>query len=82
MRLAALACLLPLCACVSAGPVISGYNGDSVSIQAPGLEPKSPPSADEVALAAETCGANGKQARYASKRFVADATVEYLFLCV
>ena len=81
MRLAALACLLPLCACVTSAPAVSSYNGDSVTVQAPGLEPTSPPGPDEVAVANEVCASGGKTARYASKRMVADARVEFLFLC-
>lgn len=81
MRLAALACLLPLAACVASEPAVSSYNGDSVTVQAPGLEPNSPPGPDEVAVANATCATGGKQARYASKRFVSEARVEYLFLC-
>jgi hypothetical protein len=61
---------------------VSSFNGSSVTVQAPGLEITSPPGADDVAAANATCATAGKQARYASKRFVSDARVEYLFLCV
>lgn len=59
-------------------PVVSAYNGNSVSIQSPGLDPTSPPAPSDVALASKTCG---KPARFASGRMVADARVEYLFIC-
>ena len=81
MRFIALACLLPLCACVIPEPVVSGFNGDSVSIQGPGLS-MSPPGAEDTALANATCADAGKRARYASTRMVGEARVEYLFLCV
>jgi hypothetical protein len=81
MRLVALVCLLPLAACVIPEPVVSGFNGDSVSIQGPGLS-MSPPGEGDIALANATCADAGKRARYASTRMVADARVEYLFLCI
>lgn len=82
MRLAALACLLALTACVIPEPVVSGFNGSSVTVQAAGLEPTSPPGPDEIAVANDACATAGKSARFASKRIVGDGRVEYLFLCV
>lgn len=75
----AVACLL-LSACVAGGmdPVVSAYNGTTVSLQVPGLS--IPPRAfpDEQELADQTCG--GK-ASYASSRMVSDSRVEMLFIC-
>lgn len=75
----AVACLL-LSACVAGGmdPVVSAYNGNTVSLQVPGLSipPKAFP--DEQALADATCKGN---ASYASSRMVSDARVEMLFIC-
>jgi len=59
-------------------PVVSHYNGNTVSIQGPGLAPSSPPGPEDIALATETCG---KPARYASGRMVGEARVELLFIC-
>lgn len=64
--------------CVSSEPVVSSYNGSSVSIQTPGIQASVPPSTDEIALAAKTCQG---PVEYASGRKVADATIEYLFIC-
>lgn len=81
MRRLTIACLLPLCACVVPEPVVSGFNGNSVSIQGPGLTP-SAPGPDDTALAQSTCANTGKRAEYASARMVGDARVEWLYLCV
>ena len=78
MRFVFLAAMLPLAACVIPPPVVSNFNGSSVSIQTPGISPTSPPAADDLALATATCG---KPARFASGRKVADARIEYLFIC-
>ena len=68
-----------LSACVgSMAPVVSAYNGASVSVQEPGLSTNSPPSAEAAQSASATCG---KPASYASARMVTDSTVEYLFIC-
>jgi hypothetical protein len=78
MRYALLSVVL-LSACVAMPePVVSAYNGSTVSIQGPGLAPPSAPGADDIALASATCG--GK-ATYASGRMVGDAWVERLFIC-
>jgi len=63
-------------------PVVSAYNGDSVSIQEPGLSATTPPGVDTDALANSVCGERGARARFASGRMVSDATVEYLYLCI
>lgn len=79
MRYALLSVVL-LSACVAGGmdPVVSAYNGSTVSLQVPGLSipPKAFP--DEQAVAEQTCG--GK-ASYASSRMVSDSRVEMLFIC-
>lgn len=75
---AAMAAFGFLGACVDTSPVVSAYNGNSVSIQTPGLNPYSPPAAEDAALAAKTCQGN---AEFASGRMIADAVVEYLFIC-
>jgi hypothetical protein len=80
MRYALLA-VLPLCACVMEPPAVSGFNGNSVAIQSPGLT-ASNPGPEETALANETCAAVGKRARLASNRMVSDTRTEHLFLCV
>lgn len=82
MRLAIVLSAIALAGCVASEPAISSFNGSSVTVQAAGLEPNSPPGPEEIAVANEACGSAGKQARYASKRFVGEARVEYLFLCV
>jgi hypothetical protein len=79
MRLTIALLALPLAACVGGmDPVVSGYNGNTVTLQVPGLS--IPPSAapDEQALAASTCGGT---AAYASSRMVSDSRVEMLFIC-
>lgn len=78
----ALAGFAGLAGCMSMEPVVADYNGHSVKIQAPGLEPSSPPSPAEDAKAQEVCGAAGKTAKYASARLISDATKEYLYLCI
>lgn len=78
----ALACLGLVAGCVTTEPVVSGFNGSSVSIQRPGLAPASGPGPEEIALAQETCRAIGKNARHASNRMVSEYTTEHLFLCL
>ena len=78
MRYAVLSGVL-LSACVAVpASVVSGYNGDTVTIQGPGLSATSGYAPDELALAKATCG--GK-ATYMSSRMVSDTWVEELFLC-
>lgn len=65
-------------------PAISGYNGDTVSIQANGNEAyNTRPTNDIIALATSTCEKGGKRAEYASTTTsVAYFRNEHLFLCV
>lgn len=75
---AAMAALGFLGACVDTSPVVSAYNGDSVTIQRPGLPPASGPGPEEIALAADTCGGTAK---LASNRMYDEYTTEHLFIC-
>ena len=78
MRYALLSVVL-LSGCITIPePVVSAYNGSTVSIQGPGLAPPSAPDTDDIALASATCG--GK-AVYASGRMVSESWVERLFIC-
>lgn len=76
--IAILAAASALAGCVTTDPVVSAYNGSSVSIQGPGLPPASGPAPDAIALAKETCGGN---ATPASNRMVGEYTTEHLFIC-
>jgi hypothetical protein len=78
MRFVFLAAILPLAGCVIPPPVVSSFNGSSVTVQTPGINPTTPPDAKETAVASAACG---KPARFASGRKVADARIEYLFIC-
>jgi hypothetical protein len=65
-------------------PAISGYNGDTVTIQADGNEAyNTRPTNDIIALATSTCGRGGKSAEYASTTTsVAYFRNEHLFICL
>ncbi len=60
-------------------PVVSQFNGNTVSIQGAGLAPVSAPGSDDITLAEATCGG---AVRYASGSVVADGLVERLFICI
>lgn len=74
-----------LSACASDGsqvqPVVSGFNGSSVSIQQAAMW-RSDPLPQTTAEAASVCARVGKQAEYASMRMVGEFTGEFLYLCV
>lgn len=81
MRLATLACLLPLCACVEAAPpMVSDYNGNLVKLvyhNVPlGNSYKGSPL---YAKAVEVCG---RDATYQGMRQISEYQGEHAFLCV
>lgn len=79
MRIALIALPLALSACLEPSPpVVSAFNGNTVTIQTPGLFATEPPYEDDMALARATCG---KPARYASGRMVGEYHVDKLFIC-
>lgn len=79
-----LAAALAMAACTTteAVPVISGFNGDSVSLQGPGFFGNEKPSQAFLDEANRLCGRRGMKAEYASSRMVADYTMEHLYLCI
>ena len=84
MKIAVLAIpalVLTACAGELAPPVVSGFNGDSVSVQDAGMFPREP-RAEVIAEAQRVCGRAGNAAEYASTRQVSDFVQEHLFLCI
>ena len=78
MRYALLSVVL-LSGCITIPePVVSAYNGSTVSLQTPGISIPSKAFPDEQALADQTCKS---KASYASSRKVSDAMLEMLFIC-
>lgn len=85
-----LAVFSTLTACVAVNPeektspLVSSYNGATVSIQADGNEAyNTSPTNDIRALATSICGKGGKKPEYAStKTSVGYFRNEHLFLCL
>lgn len=82
MRAFILTAFVAVSACVLPPSVVSSFNGDSVTVQRPGLAPASGPGPEEIALANKTCATAGKTARIASNRMVSESQTEHLFLCL
>lgn len=78
------AALLPVVACspTTDTPVISGFNGDSVSLQGAGFLSASKPGPAFDAEANRLCARRGTKAEYASSRMVGEYTAEHLYLCI
>lgn len=76
-----LASALALSAC-DVRPVVSGFNGSSVSIQTSAFTPVKEAKASTQAEANRICGKVGKRAEYASTRALPDYNSEHLYLCL
>lgn len=76
------ALIMSACTTTEAVPVISGFNGDSVSLQGPGFFGTEKPTQAFLDEANRLCGRRGMKAEYASSRMVADYTMEHLYLCI
>ncbi|OWY10824.1 hypothetical protein B6V74_02005 [Thioclava sp. F42-5] len=75
--------LLPfLAGCVPATPIVSDYNGDSVTIQTSMLADQAEVKVNAQAEADRICAKKDKRAEYASSRQVAEYTNAHLFLCL
>jgi hypothetical protein len=80
--------IIALCGAVSGcepianPPIVSGFNGSSVGIQAAGFFGNEKPTPEHAAEAARICGKVQKNAEYASSRMVSDYQIEHLYLCL
>ena len=82
MKRIALILPLAIAACVPAQPIVSDYNGDSVTIQSSQFANRDQALAAAKEEAGRICAKNGRRAEYASTRVVAEYTNGDLFLCL
>ena len=73
---------MPLAACVAANPIVSEFNGNSVSIQTSQLSTEGTAKANGQIEADRICGKVGKRAEYASTRVLPNYIQESLYLCL
>lgn len=74
--------LLSLAACIPANPIVSSFNGDSVSVQISELVKFSDAREATQAEANRICAKRSRRAEFASTRTIGDYTAEHLYLCL